>query len=399
MWAHSKYYGLNSRMITLFRMINNLMIENCTKFLDPTSIFQGEPDESLGTIARVIKILELHRDCFKDYRDRLPEFKQRFCPTKNPILWTFKPVDCFERFNAYLDRLYTVRDIFETANEFYKLEKLELGGLKGRNLSRSVAEVFNDFKNLYLKWSQIQFDPLDPSPQAKSFDNERKKFKCETDVLERKLSAVLSQAFDECYTMESIIKLIEVCGSLLQRQIIFNEIRDKLESMIGIYNNDLDQVKSIYDDGLEKFTKDGVKGLEVDKSFPPVAGSLTWIKKMKTRITKPQDELRNISEFDYIFDVEEGVETKVKLAEMIKLLDELDFKIFKQWTEQVPDEVNHNMKKFLIKRLEDGFLELNFDFALVEALKEVKNLQSMKREGIPDVAIELFENSNELWVS
>lgn len=380
-------------------MLNNMMIDNCSKYLDPGSLFQGEPDESLVTITTVIRILELYRDCFTEYRDRLPEFGQRFCPDRNLILWTFKPVDCFARFNSYMERLYMVRDIFETANEFFKLEKLELGGLKGRTLSRNVTEVLNDFKSLYMKWSQIQFDPLDPSPNLKSFDNEAKKFRRETEILERRLGAVLLQAFDECYTMESILKLLEVCGSLLQRPIIFCEIRQKLELMIAIYNDDLDQVKASFDKGFEKFTSEGVESLEIDKSFPPVAGSLTWIKKMKTRIMRPTEELKNVTEFQYVFETEEGVETKQKLDDMFLMLTDLDAKIFSQWTLKIPDEINKNMRKFLIKRLTEGYLELNFDFELVEAMKEVKLMRLMNREGIPDVALELFENSSELWVS
>jgi dynein heavy chain, axonemal len=73
MWAHSKYYGLNNRMITLFRMINNLMIESATKYLDPGSLFQSEPDESLANIAKVVRILEEHKKCFKEYREKLPD--------------------------------------------------------------------------------------------------------------------------------------------------------------------------------------------------------------------------------------------------------------------------------------------------------------------------------------
>lgn len=400
MWAHSAYYGVNSRMIILFKMISNLMIENCSKYLDPGSLFQGEPDESLANLNRVIKILETYRNCFKEFRDRLPEFKERFCPDKNRIFWTFKPTECFGRFDCYMERLNAVRDIFDTANEFFKLEKLELGGIKGRTHSRNVSEVLNDFKSLYMKWAQIQFDPLDPSPAMKDFDNEKKKFRRHTEVLERRLGSVLMQAFDECHTIESIIKLIEICGaSLLQRPIIFSEIRQKLDLMVAIYDDDLDKVKTIYDGRFKIFEKSGIENLDIDKSFPPVAGVITWIKQMKSRITKPADELKNIKEFHYVFETEEGVETKEKLDEMSLALNEFDKKVFTQWVGKIPEVIKQNMRKFLIKRLDDGHLELNFDLQLVEALKEVKLLQSMKRDGIPDIALELFEFSDELWVS
>lgn len=395
MWKHSKYYGVNSRMVVLFRMINNMMIESASKYLDPGSIFQGEPDESLVNLGKVIHVLEEHKACFKEYRDNLPSFAT---PGKDPILWTFKPKDIFERFDKYMDRLYVIRDTFETAKEIFKVEKIELGGLKGRNLSRSIQEIFSEFKNIYLRWSQIQFDPLDPTPKRNYFDKEHKAFREESEVLERKLAAILVQAFDECYTIESLIKLIEICGSLLQRPIIYEEIKDKLDNMIGLYSDDLDLVKNVFNNGVEIMNSGGVDALTVDRGFPPVTGALTWIKKMKIRITKPTEDLPNI-DFKDIFETEDGKHTMERLEEMTGYLDSLADEIFKKWQTKVPQDINTNMQKFLLKSVDIGMLELNFDPTLVAALKEVKMLTAMGKQDIPDVAIELFENSNELWVS
>lgn len=395
MWSRSKYYGLNSRVTVLFRMINNMVIESASKFLDPGSLFQGETDESLATLGKVINVMEIHKSCFKEYREKLPSY---ILPGRDPILWTFRPKDIFERFDMFLVRLNIIRDIFETANEFFKVEKIELGGLKGRNLSRSIQEVFNEFKNIYAKWSQVQFDPLDPTPLGNRFEKERKEFQEVAEVLERKLAALLVQAFDECYTMESLIKLIEICGSLLLRPIIFNEIKDQLNNILDLYNQDLCLVKKIYDDGVETINVEGIDSLNVDKGFPPVTGALTWIKKMKTRVTKPLDDLPNI-DFKEIFETEDGKYTMERMNELCNLLDDMEKDVFKKWTQRVPIEINENMKKFLLKSIDNGLLELNFDSALVAALKEVKMLKSMSKLEIPDVAIELFESSNDLWVS
>jgi len=290
-WAHSKYYGLNSRMIVLFRMINNMMISIATRYLDPDSLFKKEPDESLVNLQKVIKILEEHKICFKEYRDKLPSF---VLPERTPIMWTFRPKDIFERFDYFMKRLYVIRDIFETANEFYKIEKIEIGGLRGRNLSRSIQQINNEFKNLYSQWSQIESEPLDPDPQLKLFDRERRKFQNEAETMERRLAALLVQAFDECFTLESLIKLIQVCGSLLQRPIIYHEIKDRLNNMLELYNKDLDAVKGIFNSGTDAIARDGLNSLPVDKGFPPVAGALTWIKKMRVRIKRPTEDFPNI---------------------------------------------------------------------------------------------------------
>lgn len=144
MWSLSKYYGLNSRMITLFRMINNLMIEAATKSLEPSSLFQAEPDESIQKLNKIIGILGIHRDTWQEYRDKLSDFKKEDSHL-SPILWTFQPKEIFERFDLFTERLCLIKEIFETANEFLKLEKIEIGGIKGRFLSRRVQEISEEF--------------------------------------------------------------------------------------------------------------------------------------------------------------------------------------------------------------------------------------------------------------
>lgn len=126
------------------------MIEDASKFLDPGSLFQGEPDESLVVLGKVIDVLRVHRACFFEYRDKLPSFAQ---PGKDPIMWTFRPSDIFERFDKFLDRLEVIRAIFVTANEFYKIEKIELGGLKGRCvLLRRVKEEKKINSEFLFQW-------------------------------------------------------------------------------------------------------------------------------------------------------------------------------------------------------------------------------------------------------
>ncbi|XP_070509872.1 dynein beta chain, ciliary-like [Chironomus tepperi] len=387
-WAHSKYYGSNNRMIVLFKMINNMMIECSSKFLDPGSIFQGEPDESLAVLNKVIAILEEHKACFILYREKLPSYA---LPEKITPMWTFMPKDIFERFDKYLRRLYKIQAIFETANEFYKIEKLELGGLRGRGLSRTIQEINSDFKSVYVKWTQIQFDPLEPS--SKEFEIERRQFERESEVLERKLSSVLVQEFEECHTLEAFIKFIQVCGTLLLRPLIFNEVKEKLNRFVTYYLDDLDLVKEIFDNGLEVIEKHGINKLQVDKGFPPVAGTLTWIKRLKRRITRPMEELPYI-EIKSIFEMSE---LNNNLDIVCGLLDNLEIKVYNEWKQQIPIDISVNMEKFLLVFESDGLLKVNFDIALVTALKEIRMLKALGKIDIPDIAIELHENTDSLW--
>jgi dynein heavy chain len=276
-------------------MVNNMMIEGSAKSLDPQSLFQGDPDEGLKKLNMSIEILELHNGAFKEYRDSLPEFLQFAEEGKNPIMWTFTAKDIFERFDHYMNRLYTIRDIFYTANEFWKLEKVDFEGIKGRVLSKQLIEIHDQFQTVYMMWNGIQFDPLDSDPKIKLFEEQRLKFMEQSDMMERKIATILSQAFDECYTIESLVKLIQVAGSsLLSRRLIYPEIVEKLVKIIDLYNEALELVKQNFDEGLDIYQKNGVIEMKVDKGFPPVAGTNYWIRKLRSRINRPTDDIPNL---------------------------------------------------------------------------------------------------------
>lgn len=55
-WSNSQYYCTNERMVHLFKLIHNMLIQEATVILDPGSIFQGEVDESLIKINVIIDI-------------------------------------------------------------------------------------------------------------------------------------------------------------------------------------------------------------------------------------------------------------------------------------------------------------------------------------------------------
>lgn len=51
----------------------------------------------------------------------------------------------------------------DTAMEFMKLEKVELGGVQGKTLSAQVVSVFEDFNEQYKVFAEGTYDCLDPT--------------------------------------------------------------------------------------------------------------------------------------------------------------------------------------------------------------------------------------------
>ena len=51
----------------------------------------------------------------------------------------------------------------ECALEFSKLEKIELGGIKGKVLSQQVVNIFEEFQAQYKVFTEATYDCLDPN--------------------------------------------------------------------------------------------------------------------------------------------------------------------------------------------------------------------------------------------
>lgn len=294
-WSRSIYYCTNQQMMKFFRMIANMLILESAKCLDASTIFQGEIDDSLVKIDKIIGTLKFFRAEYSYYRSNLEKFVQ---PDTNPVFWTFKSFTVFERFDLYVKRLNEIREIFITSIDFIKLEKIEIGGLRGRSISRSMVKIYDDFQKIYSTWIGIQYNPLDPDPSLKEFEQQKMKFEAKCQILERKLGSLFVQSFDECGNLDQINKLIQMAGSLLQRPIILTDVKDKYLLVIEYYQDDLRDVDMIFERALSDYRQYGPTGLPIDIGFPPIAGILMWIHKLRERIASPTTDFRYL-EYPY----------------------------------------------------------------------------------------------------
>lgn len=232
-----------------------------------------------------------YRSEFSDFRSKLAEYAK---PNTQPIYWTFRARDIFQRLDSFITRLNEIKEIFNTANEFKKLEKVEIGGLRGRAISRKIQEIYDDYSKLYQRWSSIQYDPLDPDPREKGFERDRHRYQERASVLERRLASQFVIAFEECFNVEQLMKLVQVLGSLLNRPLIQPDVMKQISSIVDLFDEDISVVEAIFEQGEQSFQQSGLAGIPIDEGFPPVAGAITWVHKLRDRLNKPIAELAMI---------------------------------------------------------------------------------------------------------
>lgn len=380
LWANSKYYCSSTKIVTLLQMIGNHLIEASTKQLDPSSIFQGEADDVFKKFEKAVNILELFKSSFEIVRSNLHNY---FEIAEEATPWNFHPRSVFQRLMDFIDRLKLVKKILETELEFNKLEKVEIGGLRGRGLSMKCGEIFEEFNVIYNVFRNIQYDVLDPDDKNIQADYELFTQKCLD--LDRRLAAIFSQAFDDCYNLDSIFKLINVIGKLIDRPLIRDEVTVKYPFIIEIFNKELDTVKILFD----LYTTENAP---IDYYNAPVSGYLLWLHKLQERIRKPGEDFLLIE--DPIVKTEEAEYMLHKRQQMLDLINDKSSIIFNDWCSKAPDIIWEHTNKTILTRGSNNLINLNFDDELVALLREIRYIKMLQFEPLPE-EVDIFYSRNE----
>ncbi|GLG98383.1 Uncharacterized protein GBIM_04947, partial [Gryllus bimaculatus] len=172
-----------------------------SKFLDPSSLFQGEVYESLKQIRRVRHSFNLFREKYFEYRDQIPQF---FKPDVEVMEWNFHPELIFDETDQFLSRLRLLEELFISADDYTKLEKVEIGGLTGKMLSTRVIDIANEFNEAFAPFQNITYDPLELSDNT--FIKDFEAFKQITNDFDSKLASVFVNAYDDCNNLASLFK-------------------------------------------------------------------------------------------------------------------------------------------------------------------------------------------------
>ncbi|XP_075225795.1 dynein beta chain, ciliary-like [Lycorma delicatula] len=307
-----------------------------------------------------------------------------FPPDVEPVPWLFHSILIFGRLDVYLQRLEVI-DV-----KYLKLEKVEIGGLSGRILGVKVSNIFDEFSMAFGVLQSVTYDPADP--EDPSFIDDYKQFVDKIIDLDRRMAAIATIAFDECCNLEAIFKMLYVMGSMLERPAIVAEMTSKYPRILKLLHNELDTVKELYDKQLRMYKETNYM---IDLYWPPVAGILIWIYKLRCRIQNPVESFKAFE--NPIVQCEDAKRIFEKYEDMMSLLEEFEQEVYYKWDSTVTGICAENLAKTLVTVRPNLLLELNFDPQLEATLKEVRYLKLLGREDIPEAAKQLFDRKDEFF--
>uniref|UniRef100_A0A7N6FAT7 Dynein heavy chain 9, axonemal n=1 Tax=Anabas testudineus TaxID=64144 RepID=A0A7N6FAT7_ANATE len=383
-WANSRYYNTPGRLIVLLQETCNLLIQQVSMYLVAEELLKGEVSESLLKVQTSLEVLQLFRSTYDECRANLSQY-QRNGSIVRP--WDFSPLLVFSGFDYFIKR-----EILLTAVDLLKLEKLEIGGVRGRALSQQVQLLHQEFMDIYKFFTEKSYDCLDLN--NREFEGDVREFKLKVDDTDRRLGAIFCQAFDDASGLEHAFKVLDMFGSLLERPLVAADALDRYPNLVFMFDKELDCCKVLYNKHIQ--SAEALGSASVNKNMPPVAGGLRWAQDLQQRIQTPFSKFRHLT---YpCLESAEGARVIQKYEEMMQLLDRYSTSLYDTWTETVGESSQYNLSLPLISRdPTTQLISVNFNPQLASVLREVKYLEARQTEAIPEAAVQIYTTRGQLW--
>ncbi|NXJ94967.1 DYH17 protein, partial [Corythaixoides concolor] len=397
--AHCGHYGSPGRGIVILQEICNLLIEMTRNFLSPEDVMKGlhgETEETLVGIRLSVSTMERLFQSYSTFCSNLVPTLLPVAPLRfqeEPQLWDFPPSLVFRRTDSFLRRLKIIetavtarQELYQTAVEFQKLEKAELGGVRGNLLRSQVLQIYEEVSELIKGFADCKYDPLDPAEEQLNKDFAA--FQEQIQDVDRRLATVICQGFDDCNCLASAVKLLHMFGSLLERPLIKAEVSRCFSALLGMLDAELDNAKALFD-AQTAAPPAREAGTALHKNMPPVAGRLKWALELQQRLEGPHRDLFAIGH-----PVTVSARARLvsgKYQEMMALLRGYRETVYKEWVRGAGRDCRFSLEQPLILRDRgSSLLTVNFSEELVAVLREVKYLNFQQQADIPDSAKSLF---------
>ncbi|CAM9713793.1 unnamed protein product [Bubo scandiacus] len=377
--ARCRHYRSPARGVIILQEICNLLIETTRQFLGSEDVMKGLQGETEETLERISLSISTIEKLFQSYSTYCSDPTPALFP-EEPQLWEFPPSLVFRRMGSFLHRLRTIEELYNTAVEFLKLGKVELGGVRGNILRSQVFQIYEEVSEITKTFADCKYDPLDPAEEQlnKDFAEFQKKIQ---DV-DKRLATIFCQGFDDCNCLASTMKLVHMFTSLLERPLIKAEVSPCYSALLGMFKAELENVKVLYD------TRSW-GGQTVHKNMPPVAGQLQWALELQQRL---EGTHRDLFAIDHpVMLGAEAVLVSEKYREMMGLLQGHREKVYEEWVCGAGQDCHFSLEQPLILRDPgSSLLSVNFSRELVAVLREVKYLNLQQQQDIPGSAGSLF---------
>jgi dynein heavy chain len=136
----SKFYNTPPRLVVLIKMTCNEIIARAKEYING-EIVSSALSAGAEDIIDVCRKLETTIDVCAKFKEYYFEYKN-----KSEGKWKLTLNALFSRLDAYSERCHDILHLTTTIMQFNKLERIELGGTKGKTLTETLKQISEEFK-------------------------------------------------------------------------------------------------------------------------------------------------------------------------------------------------------------------------------------------------------------
>jgi dynein heavy chain, axonemal len=137
-WTNSVYYKTASRLVVLIREICNTIISQANEYVKGKTLL--DEIQSKDDVENACKKLDITIDVCAKFKDTYYDYK-----SMSENQWKFPQNVLFIRLDSFLERCHDIASISKTIVQFNKLDSIQIGGTKGKNLTETVKIIFTQF--------------------------------------------------------------------------------------------------------------------------------------------------------------------------------------------------------------------------------------------------------------
>eukprot|EP01059_Diplonema_ambulator_P035162 TRINITY_DN8181_c0_g2_i3.p1 TRINITY_DN8181_c0_g2~~TRINITY_DN8181_c0_g2_i3.p1 ORF type:complete len:4166 (+),score=1836.14 TRINITY_DN8181_c0_g2_i3:116-12613(+) len=375
LWTHSRHYNTPTRLVILIREVCNDLINSAKANVNIEDLFQCEPEEAVKRLSGTLAVCSHFKTWYFHYKnkagkDAIGDGDSGEHKVKS---WKFQNTTLFSRLDSFLERCHDLLDVLETAMLFNRLEKVEIGGTHGAELSNNVVQIYKEFLAAYQEFHSPEdggYDLLNVDEPR--FDEDFTAFRTHVRKMEMRLGSMLSQSMEESQALYNAFKLVDTYEGFLDRSVINQEWQKRQMGVLKAYQTDLLAVQECF----QAYKEDTSNKLSVYNRMPQTSAQLIFAKGLLERIIEPYQRITELSK--PVMQSELAIETLNLQRQLANNLKAFIHSCADKWAGQVGTTSSEKLKLNLLARDDaTSQVRVNFDQELVKMLREINYLEIM----------------------
>eukprot|EP00754_Rhynchopus_humris_P020205 Rhum_TRINITY_DN14684_c0_g1::Rhum_TRINITY_DN14684_c0_g1_i4::g.107697::m.107697/K10408/DNAH; dynein heavy chain, axonemal len=369
-WTNSRHYNTPTRLVILMREVCNDLINSAKANVSVDDLFQCEPEEAMKRLSGTLSVCSHFKTWYFFYKNKAGK-EEVDGELGKPRPWKFQNTTLFARLDSFLERCHDLLDVLETVILFNRLERVEIGGTHGAELSANIAHIHKEFQDAYQQFhtpNEGSYDILDVDEPR--FDPDFTAFRSDVRKMEMRLGCMLTQSMEDSGALYNSFKLVDTYEGFLDRNVIHQEWQKRQGDVLLAYHGDLLQVQECF----LSFREDTTAKLTVYNRMPQTSAQLIFAKGLLERVAEPYARITELSK--QVMQSELAIETLNLHKQLSANLRAYVHSVADKWASQVGATSSEKLKLNLLMRDDEGGnVYVNFDPELVKMLREINYLE------------------------